>query len=475
MDVQVTGELAEFARESTFASLPEEVRDYVTLCILDQVGVQAFGSTLPVPRLARDHVINGSTGPCTVVGAAPTASPEGAALANGISGHGFELDDVHLPSLNHPGAAVVPAALAVAELVGASGPELITAVAAGYEVMCRVGRGLSPSYVTDRGFHPQGVIGPLGAAIASASLLGLDATAFEHAMSLSVSHAGGTLQYTQSEHAQSMDDSPRLHVGLGAMGGVRSALLAKAGLRGPAEIIEGRYGLARVYADDFDLGLMTDGLGSVYSLTFNTFKARPYHALVHTAVDVTLEALSGEARRAVDHIERIVLGVPSRMGRFVGEDNLMRSVDAARHSISAMQSSLELSVAHAIHSLGGMEELLDLDQGYVVDPATLELARRVTTTADEACERDYAAGGLRGQKVKVKAEVALRDGRVLAAEGYARGSYENPLSASELRRKFDALVARTPLSKESESISTMVLGCQGLADVGDLTRLLRAR
>ncbi|HET7690844.1 MAG TPA: MmgE/PrpD family protein [Nocardioidaceae bacterium] len=433
----LTRALADFARESTYASLPEDVRDFVKLCILDQVGAQAYGSTLPVSGLVRDYVRGGSTGACTIVGSTATVSAEGAALANAVAGHGFELDDVHLPSLNHPGVAVVPAALAVGELVGATGEDLVAAVALGYEVMCRVGRGLAPSYVSDRGFHPQGIVGPLGAAVAAAVLLELEPPEIEHAMSLGVSHSGGTLQYLESH-----SESPQLHAGLGAMGGVRSALLAEAGFRGPRQIIEGRYGLARAYADTVDLGLMTDALGSEYSLLYNTFKVRPYHAFVHAAVDAVVEALATRPDVSPEDIERIVLGASSRMNRFVGGTTLGDSV--------------ELPVAHAVVQGG----------------AATELVSRVFVRHDEECEREFNSGGQRGAKVKVKSEIVLRDGSVLRAECYAKGSYENPLTAAEMRDKAEGLLERGALGEQASTVSEMVLDCERLASVKDLTRLL---
>ncbi len=435
----VTGALVAFVRDSDFSSLPTPVVDYTKLCILDQVGAQVYGATLPAAVTVRDHVLAGTAGACTVVGSSRTASAEGAALANAVAGHGFELDDVHLPSLNHPGVAVIPAALAVAETVGASGRDLVRAVALGYEVMCRVGRGLAPSYVVDRSFHPQGVVGPLGAAVAAAVLLDLDERGIEDALSLGVSHAGGTLQYLESE-----SESPRLHAGLGASGGVRSALLARAGLHGPRQIVEGRHGLARAYAETADLELMVDGLGSEYALLYNTFKVRPYHALVHAAVDAVTEALSTEAGVTAEEIERVVVGASSRMSRFVGGENL--------------RDSVELPVAEAL--IGDPEK-------------AAELARRVEVVRDDECEREFEGGGLRGSKIRATAQIVIRDGRTLQAACYAKGSYENPFEPAEMQAKAEGLMARGGLEQHAATVSAMVLDCDHLASVGAFTQLLR--
>jgi 2-methylcitrate dehydratase PrpD len=369
--------------------------------------------------------------------------------------------------MNHPGVAVVSAGLAVGEVIAATGQDLITAIAVGYEVMGRVGRALSPSYVIDRGFHPQGVVGPLGAAVTAASLLGLDPGQFEDAISHSVSHAGGTLRYTQT-----VGDSARLHAGLGAMGGVRSAMLAKAGFRGSGETIEGRYGLAPVYSDTFDVGLMTDGLGSVYSILFDTFKVRPYHVMIHAAIDVVLEALATGTRNTVADIEGIVVGGASQMGRFAGGAEFPRS---GFRSLAAMQSSIELAVADAIVHGGGLDRLLDLSEDVGIDDVTLDLARRVVVRKDDECEDEHRGEGHRGSRIKIKAEVTMRDGRALRAENYAKGSYENPVSEFELRDKFEALLTRSTVRGRPGEVAAMILNSENLVSVSDLTRSLRSR
>src|SRR5437870_4094309 len=119
-EADVTEKLTRFAAELDYPSLPREVSDFVKLCIIDQFGVQLCLSTLPVSRIAFAYATGFGEGPSTIMASTTRVPPELAAFANGVFGHAFELDDMHLPSLNHPGPLVVAPAFAVCEAAGAS-------------------------------------------------------------------------------------------------------------------------------------------------------------------------------------------------------------------------------------------------------------------------------------------------------------------------------------------------------------------
>ena len=143
------------------------------------------------------------------------------ALANGASGHAFELDDVHEEAINHPGAVVIPAALALAEDLNCSGRDLLEAIVIGYEAMGRAGIAVGPTSHMLAGFHPTSMSGVFGAAAAAGRLLNFGATELNHAFGIASSLASGTMEF-----AASGGMAKRIHAGRAAEGGLTAALLA---------------------------------------------------------------------------------------------------------------------------------------------------------------------------------------------------------------------------------------------------------
>ena len=144
--------------------------------MLDTVGAMVHGADQPWTRAAHAHALaTGGEGRSTVIGAGRSTTPAMAALANGCGAHAFELDDVHEEAISHPGAVVVPAALALAQAGGATGRDLLEAVVIGYEAMGRAGIAVGPSAHMLGGFHPTSMSGVFGSAAAAGRLRGFDA------------------------------------------------------------------------------------------------------------------------------------------------------------------------------------------------------------------------------------------------------------------------------------------------------------
>lgn len=455
---ETTAALAEFGANLRLVDIPGDVVKLAKQCILDQLGVQMRLSNITTVRRVADYVeAIGSKGPCTVVGRRFKCAPEQAALANGVAGHGFELDDYHLPSFNHPGTVAVPAALAIGEFTRASGKQIVEAIAAGYEVMGRIGRGVQPSHLYDRGFHPQSTVGTFGAAVVAGRLLGLSNTEMANALGLAVCHAGGTVEYSQSG-----GETQRFHAGLAAAGGVRSALLAKAGLEGPRMPIEGRFGFCRSYSDVFDLNVMTAELGSTWITRFTCFKSRPYHGMVHAAVDVAVEAAGGR-RFTPDEVESVTIAASNHAARFLG----VMGVEIG--STVEAQFSLHMPVAHALLDGGTFEKMLEFD---AADERIRTLARKVTVAFDEECEKEYRNDSLRGAKFLNKVTIKLKDGTSLYAQNYARGTPENPMSDGEITDKFYRLASNSLAPARVTSLVKTIDRFEELKDLRQVTDLM---
>src|SRR5262249_23932652 len=161
----------------------------------DLLGVALRGSAEPSSQPVLAMVRAQPPGPASLIRAGGASGAAWAALANGTAAHAIEMDDVTTESSLHPGVAVVPAALAVAEGRGADGATFLAAVVAGYEVTIRVGNALNPASAYRRGFHPTGVAGAFGAAVTAGRLLGLDADGLTRAIGIAGTLAAGSLEY----------------------------------------------------------------------------------------------------------------------------------------------------------------------------------------------------------------------------------------------------------------------------------------
>src|SRR5262249_43943222 len=247
MNVGPTRALASFAARLDPASLPAEVRRKLGALLLHYLRVCSIGARLPWSEGARGYVnLVGKDGAAHVLFSARRLNPQHATFMNVSFGSSFDADDTHVGAMLHPGVAVWSAALATAQHVGASGPELIAAVVAGYETIIRIGLSVQPGHFT-RGFQSTGTCDVFGAAVAAARLLfrGKDAERrILEAIGLAGGYPSGVAQFYYSGAS-----GKRIQAAHSAQSGVAAALLTQQGFSGAADIIEGAGGFARAYGD----------------------------------------------------------------------------------------------------------------------------------------------------------------------------------------------------------------------------------
>src|SRR5215475_5886375 len=274
----LTKVLARKSAALEYEDLPPEARVIARQCVLDYFGVALAGAGDELVRVVLDEL--------TEAGGAPQASVVGhdrhlpalsAALVNGTAGHALDYDDVNLAMPGHPGAAILPALLALGEATHASGADLMAAFCAGYETQCRIGLLVAPSHYDD-GFHATGTIGAVGAAAACAHLMKLDAEQTAHALGIAGTQAAGlrSLFGTMCKP---------FHAGKAASNGGLAARLAKRGFVARPDVLECEQGFARTHGADFDpeRAMAPPPLG--LHLRANLFK---YHAacyLTHAAIE----------------------------------------------------------------------------------------------------------------------------------------------------------------------------------------------
>ena len=230
--------------ELKLSKLPRSIVESAKWCVLDSLGCGLYGSREAWSEIMASEIdAEAPRGSSTMFGHPVKTSAAAAALCNGTASHGFELDDLLDEAIVHPGAIVVPAALAAAEAANASGERLLLGVIAGYEAMNRVGLalGLEPAH---RGFHKTSLAGPIGAAVAAGIVMKLSTSELQSAVGLACSAASGIKTFATGAGGGMMK---RMHAGRSAEAGVRMAQLASRGFSGPPTAIEGRFGLLEVF------------------------------------------------------------------------------------------------------------------------------------------------------------------------------------------------------------------------------------
>ncbi len=302
-----TAILAAYVANLKFDDIPSEVLERAKVLTMDFLGsaVRARAeadSTPSMLAMLKTLGLDGQ-GDATVCGDTRTYAPPIAALLNGALGHSLDFDDTHADSSLHPSAPVVPAALAVGELTGASGRDVLTAIVAGYEVCCRLGNALDPTSHYARGFHPTATAGTFGAAAAAGKLFKLSADQLIAAFGVSGSQAAGSLQFLVNGAW-----NKRFQVGAAAMNGVVAATLAKQGFIGAIESVEGKHGLLTGYSDDAHPDKAVAGLGSVYETMKVGVKPYPSCRYTHAAIDALI-AMRREHNLIPEQIERVEIGL----------------------------------------------------------------------------------------------------------------------------------------------------------------------
>ncbi|HEY2018154.1 MAG TPA: MmgE/PrpD family protein [Bryobacteraceae bacterium] len=415
----VTRQLAEMLASTVYDDLPPQAIADTRRSVLDWLGSALAGSAEPPARMAR-HVVAGlgTSSEATVFGGG-RASAAGAALANGVASHILELDDVHKGSTLHPGAPIIPAALAVAEREHADGPSFLLAVALGYEAALRIGEAVNPSHY--RFWHPTGTAATFGAATAAGSLLKLNAAQMLDALGSAGTQAAGLWEFN-ADGAM----SKHLHPGKAAFNGILAADLARAGFTGASRILEGDRGFFRATSSGHDATRITDGLGRRWKISENCYKLHSCCGHTHTAIDAALELRAAvRAPIAGIHIETYGPGF-----EIVKEMN-PRSPYQAKFSIA-------YCVATALtEGRVGLEQF-PADRFTIEGVATPEIAsllRRTRVTVEDDLTAKYPAAWPARLTLTLENGTALR-----GAADFPRGNPENPVSTAELEDKFLSLV-----------------------------------
>jgi 2-methylcitrate dehydratase PrpD len=404
----VTRTLARYIVQARYEHLPPAVRKEAVRTLLNWVGVAVGGSHHETIDIAVSALAPFSGPPqAGILGRKERFDVMNAAFVNGVSSHVFDYDDTHLKTIIHPGGPVVSAILALSEYRPVSGTEFLNALVLGIETECRIGSAVYPDHY-DRGWHITGTAGVFGAAAATGKLLGLTERQMGWALGLAASQPVGL-----RESFGSMNKS--FNPGRAAAGGMFAAILAARNYTSSDSMIEAKRGWANTISTKQDYREITDGLGTRFETTLNTYKPFACGIVLHPAIDAAIQLRNQYALEA-DRIERVGLRVNPLVLELTGKKTPQEGLEG------------KFSVYHAVAVaiVEGAAGEKQFSHRAVHEAVVLALRERVVPVADPAIKPE-----------QVELEITLKDGRRLHRRiEHAIGSVEAPMSDAALEAKF---------------------------------------
>jgi 2-methylcitrate dehydratase PrpD len=445
----VTGRLASYMVEARDRSLPPQVAREGKHRILDTLGAIVSGARLKPGEMAIKFVREqGGVPEASVVATNIRTSAINAALANGMFGHADETDDFEPVTKAHPGCAVVPAALAMAEREDRSGMELLRAVTLGYDLCCRFLLALGPDHVRATHRSAEGTSATFGSAAAAASLARLDEKGMRYVLSYAAQQVSGLWSWVaDTDHIEKAFD----FAGMGARNGVTAALMVQAGFTGVDNVLDGEHNMLIALSTEPKPEEMVAALGRRFFVNETAIKTFSVGYPIQAPLDALL-TLRRNHGLTMNNVDRIVVRLPADGARIV-DNNPMPDVNL-QYIIAVALVDGAVSFADS-HSRERME-----------DPQVRAVKARVQLVADRALMNPDAP---RSGKV----EVTLRDGRTVDHfTSHAPGTKENPLDTAGVNEKARDLMEPVLGAERTAAIIERVNALEELDNVRKLLPFL---
>lgn len=435
-----TRALAAWTAATTFEQIPHAVVHEARRALLNWAGCAVGGSTeATVDRAWRAVSPFVGAPQASLLGRSAKADILHAALLNGIASHVADFDDTHPDLLVHPSGPVASAVLALGEMRQASGRELVNAFVAGVEVECRVARAVMPAHY-EVGWHITATAGVLGAAAASARLLGLTEAQTVWALGLAATQASGL-----REMFGSMAKS--LHPGRAAQNGLASALLAQADFTSSPTGLEGKRGFANVLSTTVDFSSCLEGLGQRYELLQNTYKPYACGLVIHPVIDACIQMRDDDGVLP-SQVERIELEVHPLVLELTGKP-------APASGLEGKFSVFHAAAVALIDGAGGEREFSD---ARVTAPEVVALRGTVQAQARADLALDAA-----------NVVIRLRDGGVRERRiAHCVGSRDQPMTDRQLEDKFRAQCQGVLGAQRTEAALGVLARLEQVQDVREL-------
>jgi 2-methylcitrate dehydratase PrpD len=438
--MSATGELIAYIQSIDSNAVPSTVVAQTKRCVLDLLGVGIAGRRTTMAevsiKFARHQFPRGDA---TLFGSRLRLNEIGATWVNGTCASALDMDDGHRLAMGHPGAAVIPTALAFAETTGISGPEFLTAIVAGYEMAVRVSRAMLPDYRAGR--YSTGIWGGFGSVAAAAKLLGLESQSFQDALGI-VAAQGPSPPRGDFLH----DSMVKETVAWAGVAGCASVLLAQEGFKGPDDVLD--------ESKRYDTAQLVQDLGVEHAISETYFKPYASCRWSHPAIDGVLK-LASQHDLHLAEIEGI---------QVEGFQATTMLCDYTPANTVAAQYSIPFSVALALsHGKIGPEQLTPAN---LQDPELLGLAQKVQVSVDPELDRLFP------EKTATRVIIHTGRGEFSTTVEYPKGDPSNPMSDAELQEKFRWLTAGFVGEEKSNQLREAIDQLDQMKDVKQLARLL---
>jgi len=435
---KIIDSLVEYMLAARQVQLPAPVMQKGKSHLLDSLAAVVSGSTLKPGKLGLQHAREqGGREECSVLGANLRTTPIMAAFANGMSGHADETDDSN--SQLHPGCAIVPAALAMAESCNCSGEALLRAVILAYDIGFRFHQAFAPRSTTFGA--------TFGCATAAGTLAGLAAMQLRYLISYAAQQASGSRAWVgDDDHIEKAFD----YAAMPARNGVTAALLIKSGFTGNRDVLEGDQGIIKTYAPCDPAKILAE-LGQRFTITGCLIKKYPVGSPMMETVDATLAML---AKQSIDteQIDKVVVRIPASGARTVNNRKMPDVNVQFMVAAILIEGKLTFDMAH--------------DYGRFQNPRVLALKDKVQLIGDDEMEKS-------GHRFQGLVEVTLKDGRVVREHVIdCRGRPDNPMSPEEVEKKAAWLMEPVLGKKNSDEVIDSIRRIETLSSARDLTKLM---
>jgi len=440
-----------------FEDLPDQVVANTRFRVLDVTGLALAGLGTGFGRSVKQSTLELSPGGnCRLWGTGEPTTVTGAAFTNGALSQALEFDDTHNRSIVHMSGPSVSAAFALGDRDKLSGKDVITAIAIGNEISCRIGS-VAPQQFHRRGFHPTGMFAAFGTTWLAGYLLQLSKQQQVNAAGIVGSYAAGLLQCwvdgTQSKF---------LHPGWASQSGITAATLGKNGTTGPLDVIEGRFGLFASHLQDkkfaLDYGMLVDNLGTHWESENASFKPFPVAHVIHPYIDALLRLTKTHNIQPED-VARIVCPVPEYQVGIVCEPLTEKR---RPNSDSHGRVSLQYTLAEAL-VLGKINKNSYTNDS-LKDKTILALADKIDYQVDNTFPGP--------EQFKGQVTIELKSGESLTEiEEHNRGSRENPMTEKEIMDKFTENSVDVLSRDEQQELADNILSLESLSNTADIVTL----
>ena len=448
-------QLVDWAIKTRYEDLPNEVIEVVKRLTIDTLGITIAGSSAPgcktVVELMKEWGGKPEATIATFGGKVPAPN---AALANCMMARALDFGEVHEGGGGHLAETFVPVGFILAEYAKrrVSGKEYILAVALGAEVACRLRYALT----TYSGWVAE-TFAPFGIVISAGKFFDFYREQLMNGMGIAYCQCSCNIQGVVTGAL-----TVRLQQGLGAKAGLMAAILAKRGITGPRDVLEGTYGFYKVYGkNEYVPARIGEGLGEKFAITQTSLKPYPCCKFTHAPIYATLQLVTEHDIRA-EEIDHITVVTNSKGYNLCALGNKKYTPE----SIVEAQFSIPYTVAAA--AVRRKVFIDDFDEDAIKDPRVLAVSQRVKVIVDPELDK------LPGITAPNKIEITTKKGRRVAKEvEFVKGHPENPMNWEECEDKLRKCAPFSVRPLTGQAVDQIVDKVRALEDISDVTEIIR--